>query len=82
MGPNVSAPGAYCVPITPSDSVDLPNGACRSVKCRTAGVARVVYANGTDSGSANCYLFVGYNPIAVKRIYSTGLTAADLEAVY
>ena len=82
MGPNVSAPGSHCVPITPSDTTDLPGGVCRSVKCQTAGVARVIYANGTDSGSANCFFFVGYNPIAIKRVYSTGLVAGGLEAVY
>lgn len=82
MGPNVSAPASFGRPVTASDSTDLPEGTCRTVSCTTAGVARVIWANGVDSGAANVNLFVGYNPIAVRRIYATGLTAAGLMAYY
>lgn len=83
MGPNISAPAQYAAFVTAADGSDLPGGACRGVLVGTAGNARVVFANGSDTGASNLLpLQAGFNPIQIKRIYSTGLTASNIWALY
>lgn len=69
--------------ITASDTVNLAGGACRGLLVGTAGNARLVTENGEDTGGTNLVpLQAGYNPISVTRIYATGLTAANIWALY
>lgn len=66
--------------VTPSDTADLPDGPCRALLVGTAGDADL-----NDGGGAFCDavpLQAGYNPICVTRVYSTGLTAANIWALY
>lgn len=67
--------------ITASDSANFR--ACKGLLVGTAGAARVVWADGQDSGGSNLVpLQAGYNPISVTRIYSTGLVASNIWALY
>ena len=72
--------------VTASDTADLPqvNGQFpRALLVGTAGVARIMDLTGFDTGATNLPpLQVGYNPIKAKRIYATGLTAANIWALY
>lgn len=69
------------VKVTASDSADFP--ACNGLNVGTAGNARIIFADGRDTGGTDLYpLQAGYNPISVKRIYSTGITAANIWALY
>lgn len=72
--------------VTASDTADLPqvNGQFpRALLVGTAGVARILDGQRTDTGGTNLLpLQVGYNPIHAVRIYSTGLTAANIWALY
>ncbi len=71
----------YAEKVTASDSVDFR--ACKGLLIGTGGAARVVWADGQDSGGSNLVpLQAGYNPISVKRIYSTGLVASNIWALY
>lgn len=84
MGPNASAPGRKPVFVTASDSVNIPSGACRGLLVGTAGAARLLFDDGYDTGASNLVpLQAGYNPIAgVVRVYSTGLGASNIWALY
>lgn len=76
-------PAAAVVLVSASDTVDLPRGPCRALLVGTAGAARIMDGEGTDTGGSNLVpLQAGYNPIQVKRIFSTGLTAANIWALY
>ena len=67
--------------ITASDSANFR--ACKGLLIGTAGSARVVWADGQDSGGTNLVpLQAGIMPISVTRIYATGLTAANIWALY
>ncbi len=69
--------------VTASDSADLPDGPCRALWVGTAGNARMVDASGNDTGGTNLFpLKEGANPIQARRIYSTGLTASNIWALY
>lgn len=83
MGPNVSA-GGKPVFVTASDSIDLPLGPARGLLVGSAGNARLLFADGYDTGATNLVpLQQGYNPmLPVKRIYATGLTASNIWAIY
>ncbi len=83
MGPNISGP-AKPVFVTAADGSDLPLGACRGLLVGTAGVARLKFADNYDTGATNLVpLQVGYNPLRdIVRVYSTGLTASNIWALY
>lgn len=69
--------------VTASDTADLPDGPCDALLVGTAGAARIIDGSDSNTGGTNLVpLQAGYNPIAVKRIYSTGLTAAGIWAIY
>lgn len=72
-------PAALIRPIVKSNTVDLPNGACRAVLVGTAGTATLMDASGT--AHTGVPLQQGYNPIGVLRIM-TGGTADNLWALY
>lgn len=55
----------------------------RSILIGTAGDARIIDADGNDSGATDLVpLPAGILPVGFKRIYSTGLTAARIWAIY
>lgn len=69
--------------VTPSDTADLPDGPCDALLVGTAGDARLILGDASDTGGSNLVpLQAGYNPISVQRVYSTGATAARIWAIY
>lgn len=71
----------YAAKVTASDSADIP--ATNGLLVGTAGNARVIFADGQNTGASDLIpLQAGYNPISVTRIYSTGLTASNIWALY
>lgn len=71
---------AFTVAVTPSDTVDLPNGVTRAIMVGADGSLAVTYANGT---SDTIYLIAGVvHPIQVLRVKSTGTTATGVKAGY
>lgn len=80
---DLASPGSTLRFVTASDSTDLPNGICRALLVGVAGDARVIDADGNDSGAVNLVpLAAGILPIGFKRIYATGLTASRIFAIY
>lgn len=77
---DVDAPGASAKEVTPSDSVDLPDGPCRAIHVRTAGIVRMTLVR--DSASVLFNLAVGTHPFRVKRVHLADLTAAGIVAIY
>jgi hypothetical protein len=75
-----SAPGDYLAAVTPDDSNDLPGGVCRALLVGTAGAAKLTDAAGNVVTSVP--LQAGYNPLRVKRVWSTGTTASTIYAIY
>jgi hypothetical protein len=74
-----TSPGDKYAPVTKSDSVDLPDGPCRTLLVDADGTANLVEKDGTVR--ANYPLQKGYNPIVVKRV-NTGGTATGIWAIY
>jgi hypothetical protein len=74
------APASDIVTVSASDSADLTLGTCRALLVGTAGAATVLTANGTVATLIP--LQAGYNPISVRRVYATGLTASNIWALY
>lgn len=68
------------VPVTPSDTVDLPDGIARALLVGTPGAATLQDRNGVVRTGVP--LQAGYNPIDVKRVYLTALGAANIWALY
>jgi hypothetical protein len=68
------------VAVNTSDSTDLTNGTCRGLLVGTAGAATIIDASGNTATLIP--LQAGYNPIGVSRVFVTGLTAANLWALY
>lgn len=71
---------AFTVSVSPSDTVDLVNGATRAVMVGEDGDLAVTYANGVED---TIYLLAGVvHPISVARIKATGTTATGIKAAY
>ena len=82
-GSELTRPSGKLRKVSGSDTVDLPDGPCRGLLVGTAGNARIIDASGFDVTASNLVpLQAGYNPIQVLRIYSTGLTASNIWALY
>lgn len=67
--------------VTPNDSTDLPNGACKGLYINVAGNV-VIHPRDSDTPVT---LAVGNNqhlPIQVKRVLATGTTAMGVFALY
>lgn len=78
---NMAAPATSLVKVDGSDTVNFDS--CRGLLVGTAGAARIVTVDDVDTGGTNLVpLQQGYNPIACKRIYLTGLTASNIWALY
>ena len=72
--------GQDIIPVTPSDTVDLPDGECRCLYIDSSGTIKVITAAGNTRGpinvSAGTYLLV-----RCTRVFSTD-TTATVWAVY
>lgn len=67
-------------PVTLSDSADLPQGVTSAVAAQAAGNIKVTYANGVID---TVPIVAGiWEPMNVKRIWSTGTTATGVSAGY
>lgn len=75
-----TAPGYKIEKITASDTVDFVSGRCRALLVGTAGAASLIDGTGTERDAVP--LQQGYNPIEASRILATGLTAANIWAIY
>ena len=70
---------AYTVPVTPSDSADLPLGTARGLMVGTDGTVNVTYPNGLqDTITLSAGMIHG---ISVTRV-RTGGTATLIKACY
>lgn len=79
-GASLVAPAGRWVPVTASDTLDLPDGVCRALLVGTAGAADIIDADGTARSAVP--LQAGYNPGGVQRVKATSLTAANIWALY
>ncbi len=52
---------------------------CRAVLAGTGGAATVTFRSGS---TATVVLTAGYNPISITNVSASGLTAANLTALY
>jgi len=73
-------PAQTILPVTPSDSVDLPGGVCRALWVGAAGSATIIDARGNTC--ANFPLIAGLNPIGVKKVFLSNITASSIWALY
>lgn len=78
--PGLDTPASKIVAVTAHDTNELSGGACRALLVGTAGAATVVDAEGNTATLIP--LQAGYNPIRVKVVKSTGLTASNIWALY
>jgi hypothetical protein len=69
-------------PITPSDTVNLPDGVSGGVWVGVGGDVAAVMQNGTMPVVLAAVPTGAWLPIAAKRINSTGTTASGLVALY
>jgi hypothetical protein len=76
---NFPASGARAV--TPSDSVMLPNGTCRSLYVGVSGDVSVLTSDG-DVAVVFKAAPVGILAIQCQRVNSTGTTATNILALY
>lgn len=75
------ASSAYMIrAVVPNDGADLPDGLTRGLLVGTAGNAKITDAANTEV--AGVPLQAGYNPLRVRRVWATGLTAANIFALY
>lgn len=72
-----SDPAEGILAVTPNDSTDI--APCRGLLCGTAGNAQVTTVAGN---TVTIPLQQGYNPIRVKRVWSTSTTATSIFALY
>ena len=79
QSPGLIGPAAQILPITKSDTDDLPNGICRALLVGTPGTANLMDSSG--NAVTNVPLQPGFNPIGVRR-FMTGGTADNVWALY
>lgn len=75
-------PGEDIVPITPSDSEDLPLGFCRAIRCVTDGTF-VGYTISGGAANPRTITMVAREilPVGFQRILDTG-TTGTYQAIY
>lgn len=78
--PGLESPATKILAVTPHNSNEFTDGPCRALLVGTAGAATVVDAEGNTATLIP--LQAGYNPIRVKAVRATGLTAANIWALY
>lgn len=76
--PSLSSPARNVALVSFNDSSDLPNIA-KGLEVQVAGTLKITTLGGT---TVTKYFWVGYHPIAVKRVWSTGSDAGLANAVY
>lgn len=69
------------VAVTPSDTVDLVNGATKGLYVGGAGNVAVLMQDGSDVAFTALAIGVFHN-ISVKRVKATGTTATSILALY
>lgn len=74
------SPSTRIVSVTPDDDNDLPNGRCRALLVGTGGSADII--DGEENSVSGVPLQTGYNPISVRRVKLTNLTASTIFALY
>jgi len=76
---NIVRPGEDIVPITPSDSAELPDGWCRAIRCVTDGT----FVGITIRGNPRTVTMVAQEllPVGFRQILSTG-TSGTYQAIY
>lgn len=79
LSTGLDSPARKIVAITPSDTLDLPDGVCRALLVGTAGTVDLIDACG--NAVASVPLQQGYNPLCVRRV-KTGGTASAIFALY
>lgn len=67
--------------VTPSDTVDLPDGPCRGIYVGGAGAVKIVTTNGSTVTFAAVPVGT-FMRVGAVRIFSTGTTATNLLALY
>lgn len=80
----IDSPADEFYAVTPSDTVDLPNGVPKFIFIGGAGTVMVV-GKDQDAGTDGVALVSGanqYHPIRPSRILSTGTDATDILAFY
>ena len=75
-----TSPKGRIVAVTAADNADLTKGTCAALLVGTAGAADIVDEFGNAASAVP--LQQGYNPIRVRRIKSTNLTASNIWALY
>jgi hypothetical protein len=74
------APGRDIVPVTPSDTSELPDGLCKSLLITGDGTLTVKVESGTQRGPFNVYAGQ-YFLVRVLQVMDTG-TDCDCAAIY
>jgi len=75
-----SGPATCVRSVTPSDSADLPDGACRGFHVTAAG--NVKFEDMSGNAVTVPVLASTTYPYCAKRIWSTGTTATGIFALY
>ncbi len=78
----VASQARGCVAVSPSDSADLAVPA-KALYIGVAGDVAVLPLNATDTSQAVTFTAhpVGYMPVQVRRVLSTGTTATNIVAL-
>ena len=74
---DMSSPARDAFAITPNDSTDL-SSTTKALHVSTAGDIKLTFMNMLQGASITLTLDVGYHPIRVKRVWSTGTTASGI----
>ena len=74
-----AGPAIRVVSVTPSDTVDIPEGPCRALIADSAGVVTIIDLNGDQ---VTTYLAAGVNSVGARRVFSTGLGPSLVDALY
>jgi len=80
----LTAPSSIFIDVSSakSDTVDLPNGPCRSLYIGNGGNIVVIPTGGTASITFNNVQSGSILPIQVKRVISTNTTVSNIIALY
>jgi hypothetical protein len=77
----VSAPSRSQRAVTPNDTTDLPDGACKAL--HAVGAGSIVTIGVDDTAAVTHYIVQGgMLPIRARRVLSTGTTATGIVALY
>lgn len=81
--PNVSSQARGALAVTPSDTVDIPSPYAKALYIGVAGDITVLPINAKDTGDAVLFKAhpVGYMPVQVRRVMSTGTAATNIVAL-